>query len=142
MLVAPATAAATTAVAAPASATAAAAAATAVAAPAAAATAAAFGLGTGFVHGQRPAFDLAAVERSNSGLRLGIAAHFDKTKRLGPARVAVHDYLCRLHRDMRLAKSLQITVGQAVGQVAYVQLLVHGGPPEKKHGCAPTPGWL
>src|SRR5262249_16013425 len=56
---------------------------------------------------------------------------------LRPAGVPVHDNLRRLHGAVRLKEPLQITVTNAVGQVAHVQLLTHRGPPEKNRQEAP-----
>src|SRR5262249_54058495 len=55
----------------------------------------------------------------------------------GTACVTIHDHLRRLDRTVRLKNSLQVTVTNAVGQIAYVQLLAHGGPPEKNRQGAP-----
>src|SRR5262249_17273345 len=49
----------------------------------------------------------------------------------GPACVAVHDHLGRLDRAERGEHFFEVTAGHAVGQVAHVQLLAHGGPPQE-----------
>src|SRR5262249_26525512 len=107
----------------------------AVAAPATAAGAAApaapLGLGLGLVDRQAAAVHLLAVERLDGRLGLLVAVHLDETEPLGPARVPVHDDLGGLHGAVRLEQLQQVAVGHAVGQVAHVQLLAHGGPPEK-----------
>src|SRR5262249_60690739 len=57
------------------------------------------------------------------------------------ASVAVHDHLGGLHGGMRLKHAQQIAVANGVGQVAYIQLLAHGGPPKKLPGAPhTTPG--
>src|SRR5262249_51281338 len=114
-----------------------AAAAAAVAAPAAAAL-----LGTGLVHREGPALVLQAVEGGDGRLGLGVVAHLDKAEPLGPAGVAVHDHLRRLDGPVLPEQLLQVAVGHAVGQVAYVQLLAHEGPPQRvvRHGAVASAG--
>src|SRR5262249_8895488 len=84
-----------------------------------------------------PAFHLSPVQGLDGCLSLLVAAHLHKAESLGSACVAVHDYLRRLHGAVRLEQTLQIPVTNAVGQIAYVQLLAHRGPPEKNRQGAP-----
>jgi hypothetical protein len=97
----------------------------------AAPAAAAFGLRSGFVDGQAASFDLFSVQGSDGGLGFRVATHLDKAESLGSAGVSVHNHLCGLHGSMCRKNLLQRAVSNAVGQIAYVQLLAHGGPPQK-----------
>src|SRR5207248_4108812 len=111
----------------------------AVAAPAAAAAAAPVGLGPGLVDRQGPPLDLLAVQRGDGGLGLLVGGHLDEAEPLGPARVAVDDHLRRLHTAVRPEHLLQITVADAVGQVAHVQLLAHERASRKDRPGEPQP---
>src|SRR6266849_5538527 len=97
-----------------------------------AAAAAAFRSGPSFVDRQAAAFHFLAIEGGDCCLSFGITAHFHKTESLRASGVAVHDHLSRLNRTMRLEHLSQGAVRDAVGQIAYVELLAHGGPPKKK----------
>src|SRR5262249_4604964 len=93
----------------------------------------------GFIDRQGPAIDLFAVERLNGRLSFCVAAHLHEAESLRPAGIPVHNHLCRLHGAVRLAELAQSAVGHAVGQVAYVQLLGHVGPPKKEKTGSPPP---
>src|SRR5208337_3832026 len=55
----------------------------------------------GFVHGQRAAAVVLAVEPGDGGLRLAVAAHLDETEALAPAGVPVADDLRAAHGSVR-----------------------------------------
>src|SRR5262245_65061224 len=97
------------------------------AAPAVTPTAAAAAVlaGLGLVDGQLAAVYLLAAEGRDGRLGLLVGAHLHEPEAFGPARVPVHDDLGRLHRAVRLEHLLQVAVGHAVGQVAYVHLSAH-----------------
>src|SRR5262249_47697310 len=88
-------------------------------------------LGTGFVDDQGPAVAILAVQGGDGRLSFLIAAHFHKAKAFGPTGVPVHDYLSGLHRAVGFEHRLQIAVTDTVGQVPYIQLLAHCGPPKR-----------
>lgn len=98
----------------------------------ASATAASFFPGLGFVNGERPSAYFFAVQRTNGGLSLLIAAHLDKAETLGAAGFPIANDLSRFDRTELLKQPLQITVGRVIGQVADVQLLRHAGTPPKR----------
>jgi hypothetical protein len=66
-----------------------------------------------------------AVHGRDCRLRFLVATHLHKAEALGPAGVPVHNHLRRLHRAVRLEHLFQVTVGNAVAQVAYVQFPAH-----------------
>src|SRR5262249_6840913 len=109
-----------------------------IAAPAAAVTS--LGPGPGLVDRQAAALDLGAVEGGDGRLGLLVAAHLAEAEPLGPAGVAVHDHLRRLDGAVRPEQLLQRAVGDAVGQVADVQLLAHGASGKRGWGAAAPPG--
>src|SRR5262249_53336332 len=79
----------------------------------------------GLVDGQLPPLHLLAAQRRNGRLGLLVGAHLHETEPLGPAGVAVHDDLGRLHPAERLEHLLQVAVRHAVSQVPDVQLPAH-----------------
>src|SRR5262249_45523913 len=96
--------------------------------------------GLGLVDRQPAAVHLLVAEPLDGRLGLLVAAHLDEAEALGAAGVPVHDDLGRLHRAELPEQLLQRAVGRAVGEVADVQLLAHGGPPGKGtwHATAPA----
>src|SRR6516162_5743702 len=116
-----------TALVASAAATAATSAAAAIASPA---TTPVFRFGSRFIDNQAPPVYLFPVKGGDRRLRFCIGAELHETESFGSAGVAVHDDLCGLHGAMWLKHHLQRTVRYFVGQIAYVQLLAHGGPPK------------
>src|SRR5262249_43155991 len=104
-----------------------AAASTAAAVAATATAAATFGLGTRFMHGQPPPFNLLSIQRIDCLLRFLVVAHFNEPEPLRAAGLAVHDDLSRCHRSMRLEHLTQLVVGRAVLEVSDVQPLAHLG---------------
>src|SRR5262249_4833032 len=105
---------------------------TAAAAAVAAAAAAAILSRLGLINRQSAALDLFAVKRLDGRLGLRVLAARDEAESFRPTGVAVHDDLRRLHSAVRLEELCQSAVRHAVGQIAYVELFAHGGPPEKK----------
>src|SRR3982750_2734062 len=53
--------------------------------------------GTGPVHGEAAALEVAAVERGDGGLRLLVVAHFHEAETLGAPGVPIHDHLRGIH---------------------------------------------
>jgi hypothetical protein len=84
---------------------------------------------TGFIHGERPAVVLGAVDAADRGLGLFIAAHFDKAKTLAAAGVAIHDHFGALNRSEFTKQLVEIRVRNVITQIANVQLLSHDASP-------------
>src|SRR5262249_40646130 len=68
-------------------------------------------------------------------------AHLDETEALRPASIPVHDDLRRLDGAVSREHLFQITVADAVGQIAYVQLLAHEGLLKSNEQGMPYPRW-
>src|SRR5205085_967578 len=72
--------------------------------------------GLGLVDGQGPAADDLAVEGGDGGLGLLVAAHLHEAEPLGPAGLAIHDHLGRLHGAVGSEQLLQGGVRRVVAQ--------------------------
>jgi hypothetical protein len=110
---------------------------TAVAATAATATAKAAGTWgtsfhwTGFVHHNAAAAQRLTVHAGDCCLSFGIAAHLDKTKAFGAARVAFHHDLSAADSAELAKRLLQVFVADRVRQIADVKFVAHQGTPLK-----------
>src|ERR1044071_5673869 len=72
-----------------------------------------------FVHAQRTAVHLVAVESLDRGLRLA-RTHLNETESTGLARLAVVDQLYGINFPMALEEHLDILLSRGEGQVAHV----------------------
>src|SRR5512145_962207 len=84
-------------------------------------------LGTRFIHRQRPAAHVRAVERRNRGLCLGVRGHLYESKSAGLARELVRDNPRRGHRAMRAEEIAQLLLSCRIGQTTDVNLRTHRG---------------
>ena len=81
-------------------------------------TAAALGLGTGFVHIDRTAVEVASVQGSNGGFRGRAVGHFDERKAPGLARVAVGHDVDAFHTPEVGERLMQVVLGRAEAEIA------------------------
>jgi hypothetical protein len=97
----------------------------AAAAAVAATTAAAVFPWLGLINSQAPAVVLLIMQPLDGCLRLGLGVHLDKAEPLAPARRAILNHLCALHRAELREQLFQHGIADAIGQIPNVQLLAH-----------------
>jgi hypothetical protein len=71
-----------------------------------------------------------AVHAADSSLCFRVAAHFDKAKAFGAARVAFHHDFCAGYGTVCCKGLLQIFITEGIRQVAYVKFVAHAGTPQ------------
>jgi hypothetical protein len=82
---------------------------------------------TGFVDNQTTATVLLAVHGADSGLRFSFAAHFDETKALRAAGIALHHDFGAGNGTVGRKGLLEVFVAEGIGQVAHVKFVAHQG---------------
>lgn len=79
----------------------------------------------GFVHSDRTAIKICAVELRNSGLRFSIRRHFDEAETFRTTGVAIADHFSRFNRSALRKDFDQILINRRKRKISNIKLLTH-----------------